>query len=581
MSLVGSLEDLNLGDILQIVSLSRKSGTLQLRSGAQRGRILMVEGLVRAGSVEGEASSLRDILVDGGFLSDEEFKLAAEAAAARGEALEQALSQRAGLEAGRLESLQRDQVEHAVFVMLGWRSGEFSFEVWAEDEPPADEPLLETGINAQYLAMEATRLGDETPAEASAEAAVEVPEAVDEFVFSGEGDGEVGAVPVTQDLESAADEVPVFSSGEAEIGDEDATASFGPAHVVPQAVPARSEEVPDAEPAVASPELPNVPLVVIDREPLVREWLKSSLDGQFERIHAFQEAEAGIGRVRQYLARLVRPVVLLSGEAAEPRQTRALVRRLQKLATGMPVLLLCDARSRVQARSASGVLRRPPIHQLANRRQWSRLEAAGRELREALAPWAAGAAASSAVQAASAARLERLKLLSRQLRDPTQRPDVLSLVLGFAAESLPRVAIFMVRDGEALGMAQQGLARAGGPDDEALRQIRVPVSRTPCLRAAVEQRSPQRLAPRQDADRRLAELLGERLPAELYLAPIESGGEVAALVYADRLPESRPVGDTRLLDRLLREAGLALDRALRERSPQPADRAPADPEGAA
>ena len=47
MSLVGSLEDLGLGDILQIVSLSRKSGLLLLRSEEGEGRIAFFEGLVR------------------------------------------------------------------------------------------------------------------------------------------------------------------------------------------------------------------------------------------------------------------------------------------------------------------------------------------------------------------------------------------------------------------------------------------------------------------------------------------------------------------------------------------------------
>ena len=38
MSLVGNLEDLGLGEILQIVSLSRKSGVLQLNSRDRDGR---------------------------------------------------------------------------------------------------------------------------------------------------------------------------------------------------------------------------------------------------------------------------------------------------------------------------------------------------------------------------------------------------------------------------------------------------------------------------------------------------------------------------------------------------------------
>ncbi len=48
MSLVGSLEDLCLGDILQIVSLSRKSGLLLIHSEQGEGRIVFCDGLVRA-----------------------------------------------------------------------------------------------------------------------------------------------------------------------------------------------------------------------------------------------------------------------------------------------------------------------------------------------------------------------------------------------------------------------------------------------------------------------------------------------------------------------------------------------------
>jgi len=46
MGLVGNLEDLGLGDILQIVSLARKSGVLNLSAGEVKGRIIFKDGLV-------------------------------------------------------------------------------------------------------------------------------------------------------------------------------------------------------------------------------------------------------------------------------------------------------------------------------------------------------------------------------------------------------------------------------------------------------------------------------------------------------------------------------------------------------
>ena len=46
MSLVGNLEDLSLPDILQIVSLSKKSGILTVEREGKQGRIFINEGRV-------------------------------------------------------------------------------------------------------------------------------------------------------------------------------------------------------------------------------------------------------------------------------------------------------------------------------------------------------------------------------------------------------------------------------------------------------------------------------------------------------------------------------------------------------
>ena len=91
-------------------------------------------------------------------------------------------------------------------------------------------------------------------------------------------------------------------------------------------------------------------------------------------------------------------------------------------------------------------------HELANRRTWERLEAAGAELRDVLGRSTTSESVPSEPNADSAAEppgdrfsaagLHRLKLMSDRLRDPSVRGEVLSLILEFAAESFSRVAIF-------------------------------------------------------------------------------------------------------------------------------------------
>jgi hypothetical protein len=126
--------------------------------------------------------------------------------------------------------------------------------------------------------------------------------------------------------------------------------------------------------------------------------------------------------------------------------------------------------------------------------------------------------------------------------------------------------MFAVRGDVAVGLAQFGMDRAGGPDDEALRQIEQPIEPSSWLGQALGQGVPLRAAVGSDGDRQLAARLGEVLPSEVYLAPIASGGRVAAFLYADNLPESRPLADTRALEIALCLAGLALDRALLRRT---------------
>ena len=135
--------------------------------------------------------------------------------------------------------------------------------------------------------------------------------------------------------------------------------------------------------------------------------------------------------------------------------------------------------------------------------------------------------------------LARLRRASARLRDPGSRGDVLALVLRFAAESFSRVAMFMVRDEQALAIAQLGLPKAGGPDDQAVGDVVVPAREPAWFRRVIDGRNPVRCPPDDDGDQRLAVLLGNALPREAYVAPIESANRIVALLYADNLPSRR------------------------------------------
>ena len=228
MSLIGSLVDLGLGDILQIVSLSRKSGLLLIHSDEGEGRIVFCDGLVQAAYVKGEPEDLRGLLVSSGGVSSEEFDRVEELANERGVPANQIIPECTSLTPERVESLLREHVERAVFRIFSWSGGEFSFEVGEQIDARDRGILVPEGINAQFLTIEATRLADE-----------------------GERRGEEPETPVDASPSPVVNEDPMFS-GESESADapvRDAPAhsdESGTASATPQPVDDPCEPEPDA-----------------------------------------------------------------------------------------------------------------------------------------------------------------------------------------------------------------------------------------------------------------------------------------------------------------------------------------------
>jgi hypothetical protein len=162
MSLLGSLEDLGFGDILEIIHLSQKSGVLSIRGDAGEGRLVFQAGLVRLASLKGDPENLLELVVDGGFITTDEFDKASAAAGESGCELSVAIANSTGVSLDRIESLRRECIERAVGTMFTWSAGDFSFDVGAEDEYIESDMALSTGVNAQYLAMESLRIWDES-----------------------------------------------------------------------------------------------------------------------------------------------------------------------------------------------------------------------------------------------------------------------------------------------------------------------------------------------------------------------------------------------------------------------------------
>ena len=167
MSLVGRLEDLALPDIFQIISLSKKTGTLIVRSRKGTGMVVFKNGQVIQAANDGIRDSLGNILVSQGMLNEAALSQAlAQQKKFPDKPLGMILVEMGSVPAQTLETVIRKQIEEIIYDLLSWEEGFFNFEL-GETAPKdkieidTQEFLLKSGLNAEYLLMEGTRILDE------------------------------------------------------------------------------------------------------------------------------------------------------------------------------------------------------------------------------------------------------------------------------------------------------------------------------------------------------------------------------------------------------------------------------------
>jgi hypothetical protein len=576
MSLIGSLEDLGLGDILQIIHLSQKSGVLSIRAESGEGRIVLHDGLVRLAHLKGGPDDLRGLLVDRGFVSSADFDAAAESARTKMGSLSTELSSLASLAPERLDSLRRENIENAVGEMFSWDSGEFSFDVGAEEEYLAGDMALSVGLSAQYLAMESARIDDERGrdgeqsestssgvADPSPESGLNLELSAQEMFGVVDEPASQSAASMDALVSSTAERVdPVQQASNLDATSESIGDSLAGAHVL---------EIVGTQQSIGRESQP--PVVVIDDRLGVLEWVRRALTDHFANVHVFQRSQEGLGRIRQYLARAQTPILLVSPKIeGNPLSgivdAADFVQRLRGQAPRMPILWLL---SEGEADGASlpvalPTVVHPSIGMLADANSEQQLQRLAESMVASLSEQTARSRSdnrqsnASNSSNASSEDLERLKVATEALCDSSNRGEVLPLAIRFAAESFERVAMFMVRDDQIFGMAQHGIDRMGGPDDVEMRGLRFESTESSWFAEVIETRGPIRASIRNAGDQRFCDLIGGRAQEDSYIAPILSAERVVALLYADNGQRADGPGDTSALEVVLHHAGLALDR---------------------
>lgn len=551
MSLVGNLEDLGLGEILQIVSLSRKSGILELKSLDREGRVVFRDGEVIRATATTLPENLGDILFRRELVDLETMKQALVIQQNEGHTRRfgEILVGEFGLDKATVEAAAREQVERVVYSFFGWNEGSFAFELGdPEDVPVASlNPLhfvLDNGLNPQWLAMEGSRILDEKR------------HAGEDLDVRGES-----SVDADRLIAEALGQSPVETPEEKVVG-----------------------SVPTAGPVV----------FVVDDDLVTLEHLATALQTRKVRVRAFSDACSFFDS----LAGAEPDDALLLIDLIMPRKDGSgilggleLLEDVRRSYPDLPVLVMSDhpnqeAETNVQKFGVPTLLPKPKKTDVltAHGEQVMAdlvelLLASGKGLEqgpvEADKLFNIGAelmqemGESDISEAAAPPQSPGLNLLRgmlQELNNPSLGGGIILLILRFASELMNRAVIFLVKESEIVGLGQFGIELESGSPDLRVRNMRIPVDEENVFSGVLNDRSPQSFEPSDGPwISYLFEQLGGERPEEVFIGPLISEGRVVAVLYGDNLPEQSPIGDTEALEIFLSQAGLAMEKALLER----------------
>lgn len=546
MSLVGNLEELGLGEILQIVSLSRKTGVLTLSSRGRDGSVFFRQGQVVRAASSTYQQSLGEVLIQKGVidLSVLRKSLAFQQEHGFNERLGVILVKNFGVSQEIIEDVVREQIENVVFSLFAWAEGTFNFEVHNSIETVDGtklDPLqfmLDQGLNPQFLAMEGTRLLDEKRHAAEIGTAEDSAGADDDFDF---------------DL------------------------------------------VDRAAPAASHVEAPRSIVIVDDDGPTLRAISEGLIARGFA-VHAMTRSEDTLIKVDTLHRGGERPVVLIDLIMPKMDGSGVLggVELLELLFNNFKDLQLlvmtdyhhADAERKIRELGCAYLVK-PRRAELANAELlngflgrvsdqvggkpveapvdiWQDRFNLGDEMRIEMGedddmPRAVDSSSQNG-------GLSLLRGMLEELNNPDLQGGVLLLVLRFASEFMNRAIVYTVTDNVISGSGQFGIVGGAVSGDERIRSIHFPAEVSSMFSEPFRTGQSVTCAPLlTPTDIHLFEQLGGGTPSEVFIGPLVSQSRVIGFLYGDNLPEKKPIGDIEPLAIFLSQAGLAMEKSILER----------------
>jgi len=158
MAIKGSLKEASLPDVLQLLTMGKKTGCLAVTHRSNFGYIYFDKGRICFASIVNRRDRLGDILVKSGLISPEQLDYAIQLQTKqRDKRLGDLLVSQDIISREALHQQIKMQIEEAVYFLFTWSQGTFNFEA---DVKPEEQDFL-VSINPETLLLEGARRVDE------------------------------------------------------------------------------------------------------------------------------------------------------------------------------------------------------------------------------------------------------------------------------------------------------------------------------------------------------------------------------------------------------------------------------------
>lgn len=544
MSLVGKLEDLGLGEILQIVALSGKSGILHIKSRGRTGKVFFYKGKVVNAYSDAYRISLGEYLVRKGHVKQEVINMALEQQkkANATEKLGSILIREFNVQKDKIEESVVDLIEKSVFSLFYWTEGEFQFEL--TDEIKSEEISVDfmqydlsqnKGLNPQFLAMEGTRILDEAK------------KGTESHQFENSHQAE-------------------------QINTSEESVYIPPAEWTGQEI------------AVNKPVI-----FFFDEYPVIKNVVSKHFQKKGFDIVTTDTLEEAKDTLKEFLKNNAQMILVTSLIAEKADGTGVLggleLVNLIPKNENIKIFVSCDyhipdAEELLKQWNVT-LIKKPKKNQLTKENIEKEIKlfietleksfsdiTTIREERKAVvtSPWEKELKEEFDIKESPASLhttpgLKLLKSMVTELSNAESGNEIILMILRLASEIMPRAVLFAIKNNTLFGLGQFGLEQFIQEPFKTVKNLSFPLKGK--IEEVVKYNMPYKGFPPDDETlNTIYRQLGGEKPSEIFIATITSNNKPVVLFYGDNLPHKNNIQDTDALEIFFTQAGLAMERLL-------------------